>query len=214
MKKAVVLGGSGLVGSFLMKELLASEEIEKVHSFARRSLNLDNPKLEEHLGDLLTDSFWEIKQKADLLFICIGTTQKKTPDRDLYRSIDYGIPKQAAEWAKEQGFKRVLVISSLGADAGASNFYLRTKGRMEEAVLASGLESVILRPSMILGPREEQRFLESLGKGLFKIFKPFIPKRYRGVEAEDIAKAMFRLSLADKAPEIIYSEDIPEIAAD
>lgn len=214
MKKAVILGASGLVGSFLIKELLASKEIEKVYALGRSDLNIDHPKLEQHLGDLLSDEFWDIDIKADLIYVCIGTTQKKTPDQDLYQKIDYGIPVQAGKWAKAKGFKRLLVISSLGADAGSSNFYLRTKGKMEEALLKSEINTVILRPSMILGPRQEKRILESLGKGLFKLLNPLIPKRYRGVEAEDIAKAMFRLSLADNAPEIIFSDDIPVIAED
>lgn len=214
MKKVALIGASGLVGSFLLKDLLASEEIEKVHVLARSSLKLENPKVEEHLGDLLDADFWNLNLAADILYICIGTTQKKTPNQETYRAIDYGVPVQATNWAKKNGIKKVLVISSLGADVGASNFYLRTKGKMEEDVLAVGLDTVILRPSMILGPRQEQRPMESFAKGLFKLLKPIIPKRYRGVEAADIARALYRLSLADKTPDLISSEDIPLIARD
>lgn len=214
MKKVALIGASGLVGSFLLKDLLASEEIEKVHVLARSSLNLANPKIEEHLGNLLVADFWNLKLQADILYICIGTTQKKTPNREVYRAIDYGVPVQATGWAKENGFSKVLVVSSLGADAGVSNFYLRTKGKMEQDVLALGLDTVIVRPSMILGPRQEQRLMEGFAKALFKGLKPLIPKRYQGVEAADIAHALYRLSLADKTPDIISSEDIALIARD
>lgn len=212
MKTAVILGGSGLVGSFLLEALLEDERIAEVHSFARTALDQENTKLSQHLGDLINADFWKLKLKADLLFVCIGTTKSKTPDPDLYFKIDHDIPVLAAEWAAKNGLSRFLVVSSLGADPGARNSYLRIKGKMERDVRAAFPDTVAFRPSMILGPREESRILESIGKGLFKALGPLIPKAYQGVEAEDIARAMLRISMADKAPELVPSEDIGVIA--
>jgi len=149
-----------------------------------------------------------------LVFICVGTTKAKTPNQELYRKIDHGIPLQAGRWALANGSPRLFIISSLGADAKSSNFYLRTKGQMEEEVLDLGLNSVILQPSMILGPRKEKRFFEAAGRFLFKTLAPLIPRNYRGVEAEDIARAMFRLSKAPKVPQRIQSSEIPAMAQD
>jgi len=212
MKKAIILGASGLVGSFLLDELLNSKEISEVHSFARSSLNLQNPKLSEHLGDLLSDEFWEIKLEADLIFVCIGTTQAKTPDSELYFKIDHGIPVSAAQWAARNGLQKLMVVSSLGADVKARNSYLSIKGKMERDVMEAFSNAVAFRPSMILGPRKEKRFLEAIGRALFRLLNPLIPKKYRGVEAKSIAQAMYRISLAEKSPEVIYSADIPELA--
>lgn len=212
MKKAVILGASGLVGSFLLDTLLASDEIEEVHSLARRSLDKQHPKLKEHIGDLLGDELWQLKLEADLLFICIGTTKAKTPDPDLYYQIDHDIPVRAGEWASKNKLNRVLVVSSLGADPGASNSYLRIKGKMERDLKAAFSDTTAFRPSMILGPRKENRFFEAIGRSLFRFLHPLIPKKYRGVEAEDIAMAMYKLSLADKWPDLVPSEDIPAMA--
>ncbi len=212
MKKAIILGASGLVGSFLLEELLNSKEISEVHSFARSSLDLQNPKLSEHLGDLLSEEFWKISLEADLMYVCIGTTQAKTPDSELYFKIDHGIPVSAAKWATRNGLQKLMVVSSLGADAEARNSYLAIKGKMERDVQKAFPNSIAFRPSMILGPRKEKRFFEAIGRALFKLLNPLIPKKYRGVEAKSIAQAMFRISLAEKSPEVIYSADIPELA--
>ena len=213
MKTAVLIGASGLVGSFLMENLLQSKEIGKIHLFARRTLGLNNPKIKEHLGDLLSADFWRIQLKADLVYVCIGTTKSKTPDPDLYFKIDHGIPLNAAKWAGKNEAQRLMVISSMGANPGARNSYLRIKGKMERDVQKEFPNSVIIRPSLILGTRGEQRFLEGLGQYLFRRIKLIIPKPYRGVEAKDIARALFRISLADKVPGLILSESISEIAS-
>lgn len=212
MKTAVLIGASGLVGSFLLEDLIQSEEIGKIHLFARSSLGSNHPDVEEHLGDLLSPDFWTISLKADLVYICIGTTKAKTPDPDLYYKIDHGIPTSAANWAARHGVQRLMVISSMGANPGARNSYLRIKGKMERDVQAAFPDSVIIRPSMILGDRGEKRFLEGIGQGLFKVANSLIPKPYRGVEAQDIARALYRISLADKVPNLISSESIREVA--
>jgi uncharacterized protein YbjT (DUF2867 family) len=212
MKTAIIVGATGLVGSFLIDQLLSSKQIGTVHSFSRRSLNKPDTKLIEHIGDLLDPNYWKLSLRADLLFICIGTTKAHTPSEKLYRSIDFGIPLSAVQWGQKHGVSRSLVISSMGANPTSGNFYLRTKGQMEEALKQATKDLVILQPSMILGPRKESRALERLASGLIKVLKPFVPRKYQGVEAEDIAKAMFRLSLAHKAPELIPSDQIKVLA--
>lgn len=212
MKKAVILGASGLVGSFLLDELITSPEIEKVYALGRRPLNNESPKLEQITGDLMSADFWELSLDADLLFICIGTTKAKTPDESWYFKIDHGIPVSAAKWAKAKGLKRLLVVSALGAKSQSSNFYLSTKGKMEEDVHKFGPETVVLRPSMIMGPRQETRPLEAIAMFIFRILNPLIPKKYRGVQAKDIARALYNLSLAETAPELVLSKDIPKKA--
>lgn len=212
MKTAVLIGASGLVGSFLLEDLIQSKEIGMIHLFARKSLGREDAKIQEHLGDLLSEEFWTLSQKADLVYVCIGTTKAKTPDLDLYFKIDHGIPLSAAHWATNNGVQRLLVISSMGANPGSGNSYLRIKGKMERDVQSHFPNSVIIRPSMILGDRGEKRFLEGIGQRLFRVAKILIPKRYRGVEAQDIARALYRTSLADKVPSIISSESISAIA--
>jgi uncharacterized protein YbjT (DUF2867 family) len=100
-------------------------------------------------------------------------------------------------------------VSSLGANAQSGNFYLKTKGQMEAAIAALDLPSFyFLRPSMILGPRQEKRFGENIGKFITSKLSFLFPPKYKGVEAADIAKAMWALSKGKKAPQIIESQMI------
>lgn len=211
--KAILLGSTGLVGHFLLTELLNDSDFTEIELYSRRSLGLNSPKVTERIGDLLNDDFWPEKLEADAVFVCVGTTKAKTSDTEKYRAIDLGIPLKTAELAQKGSVKHFSVVSSLGADAQANNFYLKTKGQMEEAIRALQLPSLhILRPSMILGPRQEKRLGESIGKFLFNTFSFLIPGKYKGVEAEDIAKAMWALAKGQKADEIIMSDKITEVA--
>jgi uncharacterized protein YbjT (DUF2867 family) len=67
--------------------------------------------------------------------------------------------------AKAAGAGHMLTISSVGADAGSSNFYLRVKGEMEEQLAALGFTRLdILRPGLLRGKRGgERRIGERIG---------------------------------------------------
>src|SRR5699024_3350038 len=111
------------------------------------------------------------KFSGDVVFCCIGTTKAKTPNRDTYRKIDLGIPVDAAELAKTNGIETFLVISALVANSKSSVFYNRVKGEMEEMVLSKGIPNTyILKPSLIIGNRNEKRFGEGLAAGVMKVF--------------------------------------------
>jgi uncharacterized protein YbjT (DUF2867 family) len=153
------------------------------------------------LGDLTDlDSFLE-DFKADEVFCCIGTTKSKTPKKEVYKKIDYGIPKNAAELGKQNGIDTFIVISSLGADLESSIFYNRTKGEMEKAVLKAGIgKTYILQPSLIGGQRDEKRTGEWIFKQLFKVVNFILVgplKKYRSIQPDTIAQAIVWLANND-----------------
>ena len=101
---------------------------------------------------------------ADEVFCCTGTTSKKTPNKELYKNIDFGIPTKAAQLAKENNIATFLVISAMGANAKSAIFYNKTKGQMELEVLSKNIANTyILRPSIIGGNRKESRIFEKIG---------------------------------------------------
>ena len=88
---------------------------------------------------------------------------------------------------------------------------------MEESVLEMEIPNTyLLRPAMIMGPRKERRVGETLGKMLTFIINPLLNgslKKYRGIHAETIAKAMIKLCNGKtNLKEIIESDKIWEIA--
>ena len=216
-KSAIILGATGLTGSYVLDELLNNPEYTKVIVFSRRPLEIENEKLQVFECDVLNLEEQKDYFKADEVYVCIGTTNNKTPNKKLYRDIDFGIPVTAAQLCRENRIDNIAVMSSLGANSKSSVFYTKTKGEMEESVLEMEIHNTyILRPAMIMGPRKERRLGETLGKMLTFIINPLLQgslKKYKGIHAETIAKAMINLcNEKSDLKEIIESDKIWEIA--
>ncbi|OXA70147.1 epimerase [Flavobacterium aquidurense] len=196
IKKAIVYGASGLVGSYILETLLNNANYEQVIIVVRTALNIEHPKLKTIIGDY--NSLSEVVKgiQADEIFIALGTTQKKTPDKKLYYQIDHDYPVLAAKLAKENGAKAVFLVSAIGANAKSSIFYTRMKGETEQDIINLNLDHTnIFRPSMILGDRKESRPLEKVFIGIFKFINPLFVgemNKYKGIEASDIAKTMVK----------------------
>jgi len=190
---ATIIGATGLIGNHLLQELLNDPVYDTVRILIRRSLEIEHPKLEKKIIDFNnSDSLLVALSNSDVVFCSIGTTQKKVKgDKDVYRKIDFDIPVKLARLCKMTGCEKFLLVSSVGADKKSSNFYLRLKGEIEEAIVATGLKSIhILRPSMLLGYRKEFRIGEKIMSPLIKLFSFVIPAKYKPIEAVAVAKAM------------------------
>lgn len=193
-KIALIAGASGLVGSYCLDYLLESDRYEKVICLTRRAIANSSPKLQQVIADTnnLTEKLNHIK--ADEVYCCIGTTIKKASSQEAFKLVDFTYVKILAEQTKFNGATSFAVVSSIGANEASSNFYLRTKGEMENAVKACAFsKTIILRPSMLLGPRNEFRFGELVGKVFMKNFSfLFIGKLkcYKAIEATQVAKAL------------------------
>lgn len=217
-KTAIILGATGLTGGFLLSILLGLDHYKKVILFSRSSVGFTYPKLEENLIDLLKLEAHSEKFKADEVFCCIGTTKAKTPNKETYKKIDYGIPLSAAKLCKENSIPTFIVISALGANATSGVFYNRVKGEMEEDVLKCTIPKThIMQPSVIGGEREERRIGEWVFKKLFGLFNLLLVgplKKYRSIAPKTIAKAMVWLANHDHDAIRIESDRIQKIASE
>jgi uncharacterized protein YbjT (DUF2867 family) len=216
-KTAIILGATGLTGSILLQKLIEDERYDSIKLFSRSKMEGLPNKVQQFIGNLLELDQFKANFTGDEVYCCIGTTAKKTPNKTLYRQIDYGIPVTAAQLSKANNISTFLVISALGANKKSSVFYNKTKGDMEHDVLQQHIKNtVILRPSLIGGARNERRLFEKIGLVVFKIIQPlFIGKlkAYKIINAESIAQAM--LNLANNTSNvvvIITSNDIKNIA--
>ena len=212
-KKAIILGATGLTGSHLLELLLNDPNYDAVKVFTLKKLPNIHPKLEEYEIDLLKLSDYADKFTADVVFCCIGTTKAKTPNKELYRAVDYGIPVEAAKLCKKNAINSFIVISAIGANPQSKVFYNRLKGEMERDVVAQQIEHTqLLQPSLIVGNREEKRIGEDLSKQFMKLFGFLIPARYKMIEGKTIAKAMVQMANNPTKEHIVPSEKIKEIA--
>lgn len=194
MKKALVFGASGFVGSNLLQELLNNPAYGQVKVVVRKNLGFDHPKLTMLIGDYHSLPSLEDSLGADEVFISLGTTKKSTPDQAAYYQIDHDYAVLAAAVAKEKGAKSVFLVSAIGADAKSNIFYIRTKGETERDIIALNFDHThIFQPSMILGHRKEHRPLEKVLIAIWPVISPiFIGNlsRYRGTDGKAIARAM------------------------
>ncbi len=215
-KTAIIIGATGLTGRILLQKMIHDNRYSKIKLFSRTSVGITDQKVEEHLIDMLQLRDHAEEFIADQVFCCIGTTAAKTPDKELYHKIDYGIPVSAARLCKTNKIPVFVVISALGADANSRVFYNRTKGEMEKAILEFDIPKThILQPSLIGGKRDEKRPGEYFFKVLMKIFNPLLIGplgKYRTIEPETIVSAMIRLANNDFDQKTILSDEIKEIS--
>jgi len=192
-KTALLIGATGLVGGHLLQQLLESPHYAHVVAFTRRPFEMRHPKLRQEILDFDHPDLAKIK--GDDLFCALGTTLRKAGSKEAQYRIDCTYPFEIGKIARENGVRQYLLVSSVGADAGSSNFYLKTKGDLEEKIRGLGFEHFVsARPSFLFGERSEFRLGEKIGIALAKVFAPLIPRRYRGIEAEKVARALIRLA--------------------
>lgn len=216
-KTAIILGATGLTGNILLHKLIKDDRYDHIKLFSRSKIKGLPHKVSQFTGNLLKLDAFKVDFTGHEVYCCIGTTAKKTPDKNRYRQIDYGIPVTAAKLAKENNIPTFLVISAMGAHLKSLVFYNRTKGEMERDILQQNIPNTcILRPALIGGKRKERRLLEKMGLILFKVIQPlFIGnlKHYKIIDAEDIAQAMINLANTKNCKgTIIPSNDIKKIA--
>ena len=198
-RTALIAGSTGLIGSLLLPKLLASPEYERVVAVTRRPLDLSHPKLSnptsdfEHLGQL------GAQLAVDDVYCCLGTTTAKAGGQAGLERVDYHMVLDLARAARAAGATQFLVVSAVGASLRGPAFYSRVKGRMERSVAEAGYATVhILRPSLLLGARQESRLAEDIAQKLSPLLSPLFSGRlsqYRPVQAEEVAAAMLTLAL-------------------
>ncbi|MBP8850857.1 MAG: NAD(P)H-binding protein [Breznakibacter sp.] len=212
MRTAIVLGATGLTGKLLVSQLIADESYSRIKLFTRRKSDFNSSKIDKFVGDVIDLDRFKSDFNADVVFCCIGTTAAKTKDRAVYKQIDFGIPVKAAALCKENGIDTFVVVSAMGADSQSGIFYNRTKGEMEQAVLASGVKNCyILRPSLIKGNRDEKRLGETIASGIMSVANVFMVgkwRKYRAIEAKTIALGMIHVAKDGYSENIIESDKI------
>ena len=193
MKTAIVIGATGLIGKHLTKLLLDDPAYSSVKVFVRRTLNISNPKLEEHVVDFDEISIWKDKITGDELYSAMGTTIIKAGSKEAQYKIDVTYQYEFAKAAVENGVRDYFLVSSSGANVKSKLFYMRIKGELEEKVKLLPFNKIrIFRPSLLLGERSERKFGEKAAERLLKIVVPIFPflKNQRPIEGEKVAGAM------------------------
>jgi uncharacterized protein YbjT (DUF2867 family) len=204
---ALVVGATGLVGSWVIEKLLKTDKYDKIRVLTRKPLSVQNPRLESIIFDFEnpdSNLVW-----GDDVFCCLGTTMTKAGSKEAFYKVDFTYPIQIAAMALANNAKRFAIITAMGADQTSMVYYNRVKGEVEDALKKLGYESLLIfRPSLLLGNRAEKRLGERIGEAFMKFLKPLIPNKYRAVEAEKVASAMVLITTSSVRGTVVYESDI------
>jgi uncharacterized protein YbjT (DUF2867 family) len=205
-RTALLVGATGLVGSFLLERLLASPRYARVVVWARREIDKIHPKMQVEVVDF--ERLAQRRLEAEDVFCCLGTTIRQAGSQKAFHHVDFDYPVALAGVAARSGARRFLVVSALGANKRSRVFYNRVKGEMETAVrIAAVPKTYIFRPSLLSGPRKEERLGEKIGLVVGAVLGPLLGK-YRPIHADRVAAAMIRAAEGDLPSGVIESAEM------
>ncbi len=213
MVQVVVAGATGLIGKELIRQLEERADVAftalvrkagRLRSVSGRVqevvFDFDDPAAYERLGSEIP---------CDVFLCALGSTIKAAGSPEAFRKVDLEYPKAFFDrFAQLEAKPLVGVVSSIGADR-PRGLYLTTKAEMEGALKASGLNHVIVRPSLLMGARREFRLGERIAQMLFKpalfFAKLLAPQsqflwRYLPIEASAVAHALLLTTLDEPQP--------------
>lgn len=209
-REALLIGASGLIGSQLLEFLLKNKDYSSVTALTRKPLAVKSEKYRNRVVNFedLSQLREQIAPGNDI-FCCIGTTMKNVKgDKFAYRKIDFDIPVVIARLGLEKGYTQFILVSAAGADSHSSNFYLRLKGDVEDAIAKLPFEAIhIFRPSILIGKRMEIRFGESIAQISGKHFSFLLTgkwSKYKAIASNEVAHAMMLAAASNKNGMIIY----------
>lgn len=221
-KTVVIAGASGVVGARALQGFLSRDDVGRVVALGRRVLPVQHDKLTSKVADLSSAAAMkeEIPSGVEIAACCLGTTMKQAGSKEAFRAVDKDAVVAFGEAARARGARRFLLVSSMGADARASSFYMKTKGEAEEALAALGYPHlIVLRPSFIddRGARGEARLGERLTLPLARAVFGVVGKthRYAPIDADVVAGALVRLAFEEgpKGTRVVSSDELHHLGA-
>ncbi len=207
----LVAGASGLIGC-KVTILLSAADVE-VHIPTRRMLEILPPGTVQHIADPAEWPGLIANLNPDAAISCLGTTWSKSGKNEAaFRAVDLDLVLAFATAAKKAGARHMVSVSSIGASAKSSNFYLRTKGEAEEGLKQLGFERLdLLRPGLLTGERVGER---RLGERLGILLSPFTDalmhgslRRYRSIDSAIVANAIANLAVTGGQGTFIHEND-------
>jgi uncharacterized protein YbjT (DUF2867 family) len=213
VRNALIAGATGLVGHELVSQLIRTDYYNSIQVISRRAYTYEHQKVKSYIIDFNQLQSFNPDALIRDVYVCLGTTLKKAGSIENFRTVDYQYVVDLANWAIKHRVERFTVISSVGADKNKKNYYLRTKGEMEEVLKSMGFRHlIILRPSLLLGKRKEIRVAEQLGKFLMTLYSPFFfgsLKNYKPVQATAVARNMFFSTInSEESVRIVENSEI------
>lgn len=205
---AIIAGGTGLVGSEVISQLLNDADFEKIIVLNRRSISYSNSKIQEIIVDFNQLNLSLKNLKPTHAFCCLGTTIKIAGSKEAFRKVDYDYVLNFSKAVHQLGCQNFNVITALGTSTSSMFFYNQVKFEITEALKTIGFKELnILQPSLLLGERDDSRSGEDIAQKFFGWTKGLWVgplKNYAGIQGSQVAKAMIEIAKSSQDGVQIY----------
>jgi uncharacterized protein YbjT (DUF2867 family) len=204
--KAMLAGASGMIGKELLKKLVDSKYYAQIYILVRQKIENLDLDIIQIVYDFENNT--PILPVVDHVFCCLGTTISKAGSKEAFSKVDKQYPLQLAQITKTNGASLYCIVTAGGANTKSSIFYNRVKGEVETELIAMEFRHLgIFRPSMLLGERNENRPFERAGQILMTALDFLIPKRYKAIQGEKVARAMKNFAIQPTQKIRIFESD-------
>jgi len=213
MKKILITGASGMVGSIVLRECLKSLQVEQVTSIVRRPSGINHPKLKEIIHQNFGD-FSSIEQhfsNQDIAHFCVGV-YSGTVSNDKLKLITVDFAKVFGDAVKKNSPQATLCfLSGQGADLKEKSRipFAKFKGMAENHLMSLDLGGLyIFRPGYIypVEKREEPNLMYRVSRSLYPILKTVFSSGV--ITSEELGKAMVKASMTGAEKTILENKDI------
>lgn len=203
--KIILIGSTGLVGSHVLKQLIADPAINEVVTPLRSGESIHKKHKVVVYNFDKNENFPEFKN-ADAIICTLGTTMKKAKSKAAFLKVDFEYPLNFAKQGKSNGVKHYILNTAFGANSKSRFFYNQVKGQIEEAIEVLNFEKfTIVRPGLIGGHRNEFRLAEALSLKIMTALDWMIPKAFKPNQPENISAAICRALHAKSSGKTILS---------
>ncbi len=213
MKRVIIAGATGMIGSIVLRHSLASDYVEEVVSISRKPTGISHPKLKE----ILVSDFSNLEKHStafeniDIGYFCLGVYTGAVAD-DLFKKITVDYTILFADLLKSKSPEaHFSFLSGAGADLTeqSKTSFARYKGMAENHLMGLKFDSLaIFRPAYIYPnvPRKEPNLMYTISRMLYPVIK-MLGKKY-SIESEQLGKAIFAAGFSPTEKQILENQDI------
>jgi len=214
----LVAGGTGFVGSAVVRELLRRGEKVAV-------LGRDAARARARFGAGVDARAADVREAAGLASafsaVDVVVNAVQFPNSPIenrrkgwtFEEVDLKGTKNQVDAAKQAGVRRFVYLSGVGAAPDAARHWFRFKWEAEQHLINSGLEWVVIRPTWVFGP-DDSSLNRILGFGRFL---PFIPTFGNGKQAmqpvfiDDVGRVTADCALKPEAANQLFELGGPDV---
>jgi len=190
-----VTGAGGFIGQGLVRKLASSPDCT-LKLLARRSRDGAGSRkgnIQEIVGDLLTpDTYRAALHGCDTVVHLAAATGRATP-KD-YERVNVEGTRALLDACKAAGVRRFLHVSTIAAGYADQSYYpyAKTKAESEQLVRQSGLEYVIVRPTLVLGEKSPiwNTLLKISKLPVVPLFEGARPVSVQPIHVDDVVRGL------------------------